>query len=179
MKKRLLLHTCCAPCLVGTLPKINQEYEICCYWYNPNIHPYTEYRARLDALDGYAKKNNINLTVRDYYGLAEFTQNVIGSLKERCGYCYDFRLSEAAGFAKENGFDAFSSTLLVSPYQNHEKIKAAGEKCADEYGVNFFYGDFRENFREAQKSARESGIYMQKYCGCIFSKEERFLTKSC
>jgi predicted adenine nucleotide alpha hydrolase (AANH) superfamily ATPase len=105
-------------------------------------------------------------------------RNVIDNLSERCSYCYDLRLGETAKKAKESSFDAFSTTLLASPYQNHEKIKETCEKYAIKYGISFFYGDFRANFRAGQKSARESGIYMQKYCGCIFSEEERFLTKS-
>jgi len=180
MKDKLLLHTCCAPCLIGTMPMIekNDIFEVSCFWYNPNIHPFTEYKARLSALVDYAAKNGTSLMVEDYYGLVEFTKNVIDNLKGRCGFCYEIRLAETAKQAKERGFDAFSTTLLVSPYQNHEKIKETGEKYAKEYGVKFFYGDFRANFREGQKAAREGGVYMQKYCGCIFSEEERFLTKS-
>ena len=178
MKNTLLLHTCCAPCLIGALPMLIKDFdEICCFWYGPNIHPYTEYRARLDALCAYTKKNSINLIVRDRYGLLEFTKNVIDNLKERCGYCHRARLEETAKAAKEGGFGAFSATLLVSPWQNHEMIKETGEKCAKEYGTDFFYKDFRPNFREGQKAAKEAGIYMQKYCGCIFSEEERFLKK--
>ncbi|MCL1792637.1 MAG: epoxyqueuosine reductase QueH [Oscillospiraceae bacterium] len=178
MKKKLLLHACCAPCLMGTLPMIGGGFEISCFWYGANIHPYTEYRARLEALADYAGKNSINLIVRDYYGLAEFVRNTINDLKNRCAYCYRLRLEETAKQAKEGGFDAFSTTLLVSPYQNREKIMEIGEQCSESHGINFFCGDFRANFWQGQKTARESGVYMQKYCGCIFSEEERFLSKS-
>jgi len=160
------------------------DFETSCFWFNPNIHPYTEYKSRLDALIFYASacKDTARrvpaLIVKDYYGLVEFTKNVIDNLKERCGYCYDVRIKETAKYAKENGFDIFSTTLFVSPYQNHEKIKEICEKYAGEFGIEFYYGDFRVNFREGQKSARENNIYMQKYCGCIFSEQERFLTKS-
>ena len=179
MKNKLLLHTCCAPCLIGTMQVIEKsgDFETSCFWYNPNIHPYTEYKSRLDALIFYTSGNNINLAVRDYYGLVGFTQNVINNLRERCGYCYDVRIKESAKYAKENGFDMFSTTLLVSPYQNHEKIKEVCEKYAKEFEIKFFYADFRINFREGQKSAREKNIYMQKYCGCIFSEQERYLQK--
>ena len=182
MKKKLLLHTCCAPCLVGTLPEIamEEDFEITCYWYNPNIHPCTEYKARRDALIGYAKKNGIELLVRDHYGLREFVRHTIemDNLAERCGFCYGQRLGETARQAKEGGYGAFSTTLLVSPYQNREKIREAGEKAAKEHGVEFFCGDYRASFREGQKLAREGGVYMQKYCGCIFSEEERFFAKT-
>ena len=177
MKNKLLLHTCCAPCLIGTKPVIDNAggFEISCFWYNPNIHPFTEYKSRLAALTDYASINNINLIVRDYYGLVEFIENVINDLNERCGYCYETRIKETAKYAKEHGFDMFSTTLLVSPYQKHEKIKETCEKYSKEFGVDFFYADFRANFREGQKSARGNNIYMQKYCGCIFSEQERYV----
>jgi len=176
MKNKLLLHTCCAPCLIGVLPSIEKigNCELSCFWYNPNIHPYTEYQSRLDALVDYTSRNNINLIVKDYYGLVEFTRNVINDLNGRCGYCYGARIKETVRYAKENGFDMFSAALLVSPYQNHEKIKEVCEKYSEESGVEFYYADFRGNFREGQKSARENNIYIQKYCGCIFSEQERY-----
>ena len=176
MNAKLLLHTCCAPCLIGTLPSL-ENFDLSCFWYNPNIHPFTEYKSRLGALIYYTSENNINLIIRDYYGLVEFAKNVIYDLNERCVYCYESRIKETAEYAKSNGFDMFSTTLLVSPYQNHEKIRETCGKYAEEYKIKFFYGDFRANFREGQKSARENNIYMQKYCGCIFSEEERYINK--
>ena len=174
MNPKLLLHTCCAPCLIGTLPFF-ADYDTSCFWYNPNIHPFTEYKSRLDSVIDYTSGNNINLAVKDYYGLVGFVKNVVDNLDKRCVYCYETRIAETAKYAKENGFDIFSSTLLVSPYQNHAKIREICEKYAKEYNVAFFYGDFRENFRNGQKSAREKNIYMQKYCGCIFSEMERYI----
>ena len=180
---KLLVHTCCAPCLIGTkltiddwAEKQNIPVELACYWYNPNIHPYTEYKARFEALGEYALKNDINFISCDEYGLVEFTKNVIDDLQNRCGYCYSSRLEKAAKYAADNNFDAFTTSLLVSPYQNHELLRATGEKYAAEYNTQFFYCDARGNFREGQKSARASGIYMQKYCGCIFSEQDRYLS---
>ena len=95
----------------------------------------------------------------------------------RCGYCYDVRFELLAKVAKEEGFDAFSTTLLVSPYQNHELIIKVAEEKAKKYGVDFYYRDFRVGFREGQQIARDLGMYMQKYCGCIFSEEERYAKK--
>ena len=171
---KLLLHTCCAPCFIGTLPYL-KDFEFTGFWFNPNIHPYTEYKSRLNALENFTKDNNINIIIKDDYGLREFTRGVIDNLENRCGYCYDCRIKSCAEFAADNNFDAFSSTLFVSPYQNHEKIKEICEKYADIYKIKFFYGDFRENFRNGQKQARENNIYTQKYCGCIFSEEERYI----
>ena len=77
--------------------------------------------------------------------------------------------------AKEGGFDSFTSSLFISPYQNHELLREVAERAAAEYGVTFLYRDFRPLFRAGQERARELGMYIQKYCGCVFSEEERYL----
>jgi hypothetical protein len=83
--------------------------------------------------------------------------------------CYGIRLERTAAFAKEMGFDAFTTTLLVSPYQKHELIKELGEEYARKYGVEFYYKDFRPGFRQGQQQAKEMELYRQKFCGCIIS----------
>ncbi|HOJ12221.1 MAG TPA: epoxyqueuosine reductase QueH, partial [Clostridiales bacterium] len=92
-----------------------------------------------------------------------------GPGEERCAMCYTIRLDKAASFAKEHGFDAFTTTLLISPYQKHDLIKELGEKLADKYKIQFYYRDFRPGFRKGQQQAKELGLYRQKYCGCIIS----------
>ena len=171
------MHTCCAPCSVYCIDSLRSEgIEPIVYWYNPNIHPYTEYKQRRDTLKEYTKSINIEAIFEENYGLREFTKNVIGDLENRCvNYCYPIRLEKTAKYAKENGYDAFTTTLLVSPYQNHEELNKIGEDLAKKYGVEFLYRDFRIGFREGQKKARELGLYMQKYCGCVFSEEDRYL----
>ena len=173
---KLLMHTCCAPCSVYCIEELrNEEIEPTVYWYNPNIHPYTEYRARRDCLKEYTKSINVNAIFEEDYGLREFTKNVINDLDGRCkNYCYRIRLEKTVQYAKENGYDTFTTTLLVSPYQNHEGIKEIGEELANKYGLKFLYRDFRPGFRQGQAKARELGLYMQKYCGCIFSEESRY-----
>lgn len=170
---KLLMHTCCAPCSVYCIDELREEgIEPTVYWYNPNIHPYTEYKQRRDTLKEYSKSINVKAIFEENYGLKEFTKNVICDLQNRCkNYCYRVRLEKTAKFAKENGYDAFTTTLLVSPYQNHEALKELGEELANKYGIEFVYRDFRIGFREGQQKARELGLYMQKYCGCIFSEE--------
>ena len=83
-------------------------------------------------------------------------------------------MEQVAKYAKDNGYDAFSTTLLVSIYQNHEAIIEIANEMAEKYGVKFLYRDFRVGFREGQAKARELGLYMQKYCGCVFSEEDRY-----
>lgn len=173
---KLLLHTCCAPCSVYCIETLRKEnIEPTVYWYNPNIHPYIEYKTRRDTLKEYSKNIKVNAIFEEDYGLDEFCKNVIGDLKNRCkNYCYKIRLEQTAKYAKENGYDAFSTTLLVSPYQNHEALIEVANNAAKKYGVEFLYRDFRIGFREGQDKARMLGLYMQKYCGCVFSEEDRY-----
>lgn len=173
---KLLMHTCCAPCSVYCIDSLRKEgIEPTVYWYNPNIHPYMEYKARRDCLKEYSKQIGINAIFEEDYGLDEFCKNVVGDLENRCkNYCYKIRLEQTAKYAKENGYDAITTTLLVSPYQKHELLKEMGEKIAKKYSVTFLYRDFRVGFREGQAKARELGLYMQKYCGCVFSEEDRY-----
>ena len=180
----LLFHCCCAPCAAGCIDRLAEEgIRPRLFWYNPNIHPFTEYQNRRDALVQFAASGNFNLELIDEYGLRSFIRTVYdemengpanGAAAGRCSRCYRLRLEEAAANAAANGFDAFSTSLLVSPYQNHEAIRRIGEKVAEQYGVSFLYRDFRPGFREGQAKARTFGLYAQKYCGCIFSEEERY-----
>ena len=176
---KILLHTCCAPCSVYCIQRLREmNIEMDVYWYNPNIHPYMEYKARRDTLKEYTKMINVNAIFEEEYGLREFCKNVVNDLENRCiNYCYRVRLEKTAKYAKEHGYDAFSTTLLVSPYQKHDEIKEIAEKIAKKYGLEFLYRDFRVGFREGQSKARELGLYMQKYCGCIFSEEDRYRKK--
>lgn len=172
---KLLMHTCCAPCSVYCIDSLRkEEIEPTVYWYNPNIHPYIEYKTRRDTLREYTKSIGIEAVFHEEYGLDEFCKNVVCDLQNRCvNYCYRVRLEDTAKYAKENGYDTISTTLLVSPYQKHEFIHELGDKIAKEYGLKFLYRDFRVGFREGQAKARELGLYMQKYCGCVFSESIR------
>ncbi len=173
---RLLLHICCAPCSVACVESLRGEgIEPTGFWYNPNIHPVTEYKMRKNTLVQYASDIHMRLLVENYYGLREFIDNVSPDYSSRCGFCYRFRLEETARQAVERGYDAFTTTLLISPYQNHSLLKETGEEMADKYHIEFAYRDFRPHFKDGQEKARELGLYRQKYCGCIFSEEDRFL----
>lgn len=176
---KLLMHTCCAPCSVYCIESLrNENIEPVLYWFNPNIHPYIEYKTRRDTLIEYSKMIDINLIINENYGLQEFCKNVIGDLKNRCiNYCYRARIEETIKYAKEHGYDAFTSTLFVSPYQKHEELKTLCEELASKNNIEFLYRDFRPGFRKGQAKARELGLYMQKYCGCIFSEEMSSLAR--
>jgi predicted adenine nucleotide alpha hydrolase (AANH) superfamily ATPase len=174
---KLLLHCCCAPCAISSVKSLRAEnIELDLFWFNPNIHPYAEFVSRRGGLSQFAANENINLKMIDEYGLRVFLDAVYPNIEDRCGVCYYMRLEKTAAGAAQNGYNAFTTTLLISPYQKHDEIRRIGEEAGIKYGVDFLYRDFRPVFRESQTAARTGGFYMQKYCGCIFSEEKRETT---
>ena len=174
----VLLHICCAPCAIMCVKTLRQEgIEPTGYWENPNIHPYTEYQARKQTLEGYARSIGLKLIIGAKYGLRSFLSAVGSDFSGRCLSCYRLRFEGAAKYAAENGYTHFTSTLFISPYQNHELMLRAAREAAEKYGVEFLHRDFRPCFTQGQEEARALGLYMQKYCGCIFSEEERHLRR--
>ena len=176
---KTLLHVCCAPCANQCVVSLRDEkIDVYGFWYNPNIHPFTEYRARRNCLRSYAEDVQLPLIEQNDYALRPFVRAVAEDIGNRCGKCYEIRLFEAAKQAKEGGFDSFTSSLFISPYQNHDLMAEIAQKAAAAYGVEFLYRDFRPLFKAGQEYAREHDFYMQKYCGCVFSEEERYLKRS-
>ena len=177
---KLLMHACCAPCSVFCIKELRSEnIEPTIYWYNPNIHPYKEYQARKECLIEYAKSINVKLIIEDEYGLDEFCKNVSSNIESRCAeYCYPVRLRKTFEYAKANGYDAVTTTLLYSIYQKHDFIKYYCEKLSKEYGIEFLYRDFRLGFWEGLEEAKAKLSYLQKYCGCIYSEEMRYYNRN-
>lgn len=143
-------------------------------FYNPNIHPYLEYRRRLDTLTAYAGQEGLTIFGEVAYSLNSFLRQVVFREEERCRHCYQLRLSYAARIAKRDRFDAFTTTLLYSRYQKHELIREIAADVAEEYGIPFLYRDFREGWSEGVRDSKEMGMYRQPYCGCIYSERERY-----
>ena len=172
---KLLMHICCAPCANMPIDALRAAgIDLTGYWYNPNIHPFTEYRARRNCLQEYAKTIDLPLVMQDEYALRPFIRAVAEDIDGRCVKCYEMRLYAAAQAAKDGGFDAFTSSLFISPYQNHELLRDVAYRAAEQTGTQFYYEDFRPMFRDGQARARELGFYIQKYCGCVFSEQERY-----
>ena len=166
---KLLMHMCCAPCSVYPVEVLQKKgIELEGFFYNPNIHPLEEYSKRRDNVERFSLKKGLRIHYSNDFK-QEVWEGYSGLEIERCTMCYDMRLEKAASFAAENGFNAFTTSLLVSPYQKHELIRELGEKYAVRYGVEFHYIDFRSGFRQGQQQAKEMGLYRQKYCGCIVS----------
>lgn len=174
------MHTCCAPCSVYCIDKLREEgIEPTVYWYNPNIHPYMEYKARRECLKEYTKSINVQAIFEEEYGLDEFCKEAVKNLNARCvNYCYPVRLRKTFEYAKEHGYDTVTTTLLYSIYQKHDFIKKLMEQYSEEYGIDFLYRDFRVGFWEGHQKAHDLGLYMQKYCGCVFSEEMRYYNRN-
>ncbi|MCK9432561.1 MAG: epoxyqueuosine reductase QueH [Candidatus Omnitrophica bacterium] len=167
----ILLHICCGPCLIHPFKVLKDlDFNITGFYYNPNIHPAEEYLSRLNALRTVSREFGLPVAIPEY-DETEYLREICGCEKEpgRCELCWSLRLFTTAREAKNKGFDAFSTTLLVSPYQNHLRLKQLGHQIGREAGVDFIYQDFRPGFRDGQAEARRMGIYRQKYCGCKHS----------
>jgi predicted adenine nucleotide alpha hydrolase (AANH) superfamily ATPase len=177
---KVLLHTCCAPCLIYPFRKLQEgNHEVTSFFYNPNVQPYLEYRERLCCVYEYCVNNRIDLIDNKYDPVVHLRQVVFHEAEpERCEICYRLRLDETAKVAKERGFDCFTTTLLVSPHQKHELLKEIGDEAGKKFQISFFCEDFRVGYREGVDKSRELGMYRQKYCGCIFSERERFQPES-
>ena len=172
---KLLLHTCCGPCEIYPLQQLRHKgLEVNGFFYNPNIHPLSEYKNRRQAVEDFSRVANVDIIFPDY-DPAEFFRaiNEREANPGRCSLCWELRLKKTAKAARENGFDYFSTTLLVSPYQDQEGLKKIGSDIAKETGSEFYYEDFRPGFRKAHSEAKGEGLYLQKYCGCIYSEIER------
>ncbi|MEN6351649.1 MAG: epoxyqueuosine reductase QueH [Syntrophomonas sp.] len=176
---KVLLHICCGPCATYPVPNLREQgHTLVGYFYNPNIHPYTEYLKRKQGLEEFARISDLKVIYAEEYNAPEYFQNVAYREARRCFICYQMRLEQAARIAKKGRFDFFTSTLLVSKYQKHELIKEIGEAMGEKYGVPFLYQDFREGFRETGVISRQMGLYRQQYCGCLYSEIERYSSKS-
>ena len=173
---KLLLHICCGPCALYPIKQLAKARfkEIIGYYYNHNIQPPSEYKRRRDALRGAVEKLGIDI-IYPPYKMEEYFKKIASKedSHERCRLCWELRLSHTANFAKDNNFGAFTTTLLISPYQDHSVVKRIGEHIADRKGIEFYYEDFRKGFRESQVEAKKEDLYRQKYCGCVFSELER------
>lgn len=173
---KVLMHICCAPCVIYPLKVLRAEgHELFGFFYNPNVHPYTEFKRRRECLEEYAITQGLRVASEVGYDMEEFLRKVVGSEDDRCSMCYEMRLRKTAQAARDAGLDAFTTTLLYSKYQNHELIVHIANVVAGEVGIRFLYRDFRDGWQEGQAESREVGMYRQKHCGCIYSEKERFM----
>ena len=172
---KILLHVCCGPCSVYPLRKLREEgHQVEGLFYNPNIHPFKEFKQRIAALNEFAELEKFTVDVDEKYGLKEYLRQVVFNERNRCSLCYDMRLEQAAKYALKKGADAFTTTLLYSKYQNHLLIREKGNELSRRFEIEFLYEDFRTGWQEGIDRSVSMGLYRQPYCGCIYSEQERY-----
>lgn len=175
--RKLLLHICCSPCLVYPYSVITDSGmfdKTVGYFYNPNIHPYLEYRRREESLEKFSAETGLKVIREKEYGMEEFIRNVAFREENRCYYCLGNRLEKTAALARSSKFTHFSTTLLYSIHQKHDYIKETALSLEKKYGVAFYYEDFRKGYKKGIELSLERGMYRQNYCGCIYSEKDRF-----
>jgi predicted adenine nucleotide alpha hydrolase (AANH) superfamily ATPase len=174
--RRILLHVCCAPCATYTVKRLRELGfdEVSGYWYNPNVHPFGEHELRRKTLAQYAEEIGLPVIWEPDYEIVGFLRAINGRerFRERCAVCYRIRLERTAQVAARGGFDAFTTTLLISPYQDQSAICVIGQEMSSAYHVEFYYENFRHGWAEHGQMAREHGLYSQRYCGCVYSEWE-------
>ena len=174
----LLVHTCCGPCASGCFDRWRQAgFQVTSFWYNPNIHPYSEHQKRLQTLEDFFRKKDTPLVISEGYDIVSYFRAVAGHEDDRCRHCFRLRLSATASAARERGFEAFTTTLLISPYQDQELLKQIGDEIARREGLRFISEDMRPCYPDSRRISQELDLYRQKYCGCIYSEWERISRK--
>lgn len=180
--RKILIHVCCGPCGIYPIKKLEGQFEVAAFYFNPNIHPEDEYKKRLKAFQEYSDKHKINYIIGDYKPEEYFetVEEVAKEKDKRCPLCYELRLDRTAQKAEELNYDAFTSTLLISPHQDIELVRDLGGMIAKRYDLDFYdgrpegdkkkYKGFRPGFTEGRKIAKKENLYEQTYCGCIYSQ---------
>jgi predicted adenine nucleotide alpha hydrolase (AANH) superfamily ATPase len=170
-----LLHICCAACAIEPFEQLTaQGQRVTGCFFNPNIHPLIEFRRRLKAVRVLQERLPLPVIYEEDYGLLAHLDAVDWHSAARCEGCYRLRLAHTARLAAERGFGVFTTTLLSSTHQDHDLIRRVGEAAAEQSGVQFLYADWRPLSERSHERARKMGLYVQAYCGCIFSEQERY-----
>lgn len=180
---RLLLHSCCGPCSSYCIKLLSEHFFVTVYYYNPNIYPPEEFEIRAREQERFIKefptKNPVEFVCAEYdskrfYDMAKGLEELPEG-GNRCFFCYELRLRQSAEYAKNNGFDLFTTTLSISPLKNAQKLNEIGGLLAQEYQLTYLFSDFKkkEGYKKSTELAKEYDMYRQYYCGCEFSKRQR------
>ncbi len=178
--KRLLLHSCCAPCSSHCLSELSPQIGVTVLYYNPNLDCAGEYEKRKREQLRFLRETGLADFLDCDYAPEDYLAAVRGLEEEkeggaRCAVCFRLRLDRTAREAKARGFDYFATTLTVSPLKNAKLINTIGFAVAEEVGVRYLPSDFKKRggYLHSVKLSEEYGLYRQDYCGCAFSKTER------
>ncbi|MDD3341116.1 MAG: epoxyqueuosine reductase QueH [Bacilli bacterium] len=178
----LLLHSCCGPCSSSVLELLSRYFEITIYYYNPNIDSTLEFEKRFLEQEKLIKEMPLENPIHIKKGIYEndvYEKNIeeYRNLKEgstRCFICYRMRLESCAKYAKQEGFDYFTTTLSVSPYKNAKVLNEIGKELSEKYNIPYLYADFKKKngYKRSVELSDLYHLYRQNYCGCIYSKRE-------
>ncbi|MBP7459746.1 MAG: epoxyqueuosine reductase QueH [Candidatus Delongbacteria bacterium] len=174
MKKKLLLHLCCAPCVIVPAAYLSDQYDITAFWFNPNIQPMTEYFKRVDAVGDYTRQIGMPVVYCHDYDPEIFFRRTAFHEDTRCQGCYELRLRKTYHYAKQYHFDCYSTTLIQSHHQDLTFIKNMAHDLAADGLIEFVDFDFRDRWKEGVEISRRIGMYRQQYCGCIYSEFDRY-----
>ncbi len=177
-KPRMLLHVCCAPCSSSVVERLEQQYDLTLFYYNPNIHPESEYKTRCDELVRWCADNSIALIIADYE--PKVWHHLVQGYEaepergERCTRCYRMRLDVTARRAVVDGFALFTTVLSISPHKDALRINTIGGELEQELAVPFYPANFKKQggFQRSLEISRQQGFYRQNYCGCCYSLAE-------
>jgi predicted adenine nucleotide alpha hydrolase (AANH) superfamily ATPase len=178
LRPGLLLHACCAPCSSAVVERLQQSYAVTVFFYNPNIHPLTEYQLRCAELEHWCQQLNLPLIVDEY--IPEHWHQLVAGYEHdaergaRCTLCYRMRMQRTAQRAKDDGFEVFTTVLSISPHKDAERINFIGDQLATELGIDFYAANFKKQggFQRSLELSKEYGFYRQNYCGCCYSLEQ-------
>ena len=175
--KRLLLHSCCAPCSSAVLERLAENFDITIYYYNPNIDTKLEFMRRSEELEKLRVLGiKFNVVIEEYkpdeYDVAVKGKENLGEGSERCYECYKLRLEKTARYASENDYDLFTTTLSISPYKKASWLSQIGRNFEELYKIAYLDKDFKkkDGYKRSLELSRELGLYRQDYCGCKYSK---------
>lgn len=178
--KKILLHACCGICSGYPISLLkDMGYSVVVYFYNPNIYPQEEYQKRLDAETKLCTHFGCNLIIGEYE--TEVYYNFVAGLENepekglRCDKCFELRLRKTAQKCVELGINEFTTSMVISPHKNYEKLTKIGKDIAQEYNLQYFSLNFRKNdgFLKTNQISKDLGLYRQNYCGCKFALNKK------
>ncbi len=180
---RVLLHICCAPCSSATLERLQERFDVDLYFYNPNIEPYAEFEKRAREAERFVREfrpdGGVRVITADYdhaaFEAVARGREEIPEKGERCRLCYELRMRQAALYARENGYDCFTTSLSISPHKSSAMINEIGLRLEAELGIPFMWSDFKkkDGYHRSIQLSKEYGLYRQDWCGCVYSRRER------
>ena len=183
MKQKLLLHCCCAPCSSATLERIQQDYDVDIYYYNPNIEPESEFLKRAGEEERFIREfrpdGGVRVLVAPYdheaFEAIARGREHLPERGERCYLCYELRMRKTAEYALAHGYDCFTTSLSISPYKSSRWINEIGGRLAEELGIAFLHSDFKKQngYKRSIELSAQYHLYRQNWCGCVYSRQER------